>query len=90
MKIETNKNEYGHMVAHCPFCKKWVYLRDKPDPIRDLKRHITHEAKKEGYAIAMETKIDFTPHLDYYKAHTRPIPPKILIEKREYDNDLQI
>lgn len=90
--IQIRKNEYDHEVADCPFCDKWVYVRPttkvSPDPLRDLKRHITNQAKNEAMEkyLRPEASID---HLMYYVAHTKPkVVPKP--NMRMYDADLTI
>lgn len=91
--VRTYKNEYGYKVADCPFCEHWVYVRDStkvsPDPLRDLKRHITNAAKNEAFESAIAKDTMPTPHLDYVRDHTsvRPKVPKV--EKRQYDDDLR-
>lgn len=92
MKIKPRKNEHSHNIVDCPFCDHWTYLRAatkvSPDPLRDLKRHITNAAKNEAFALNLGKEIA-TPHLDYYKAHT--VEKKIVLkDKREYDNDMTI
>lgn len=99
MKIKPRINDYGHKVADCPFCDGWVYVREStsvsPDPLRDLKRHITNQAKNEAFAIAIlkpgEPVVIERKHLDYYKDHTavRPVQP-VVVAKRQYDGDLTL
>ncbi len=93
MKIKSRKNEYNYDVVDCPFCDNWVYLRVatkiSPDPLRDLKRHITNHAKNEAFAVALGESV-FTTHLDYYKSHTKLQPIKPILMKRGYDKDLSI
>lgn len=98
MKLISRKNEYQHNVVDCLFCAKWVYVRmtamTSPDPLRDLKRHITNEAKNEAFAVALIKNIGdavATPHLDYYRDHTSEVPavPKVSA-KRAYDNDMSL
>lgn len=98
MKITPRKNDYGHMVADCPFCSYWAYIREStkvsPDPLRDLKRHITNEAKNEAFTVALADTAAEVPqevkHLEYYKAHTHLQPVKPTLMKRAYDNDLTV
>lgn len=95
MKLTPRKNQYGHEVVDCPFCAQWIYVRDvtkiSPDPLRDLKRHISNAAKSEALSVALGELIKETqaPHLEYFTLHTKPkvMPIK---NKREYDNDLTI
>lgn len=94
MKIEKRKNQYGHEVADCPFCDAWVYIRDSskasPDPLRDLKRHITNEAKKEALEWALSDGTNgANRHLEYFRAHTSPIVVKTA-SKRQYDADMTV
>lgn len=99
MTLTTRTNEYGHEVVDCPFCEKWVYVRESskvsPDPLRDLKRHITNDAKSEALALCIGKAIEApktpTPHLEYYVEHTyvSPAIPKVSAGRR-YDNDLTV
>lgn len=95
MKLVPRTNEYQHKVIDCPFCPKWVYVRsvskNSPDALRDLKRHITNDAKNEAFALAIHGEPLAVPHLDYYRMHTSEVPavPKVSI-KRAYDSDLEI
>lgn len=91
MEIKKRKNEYGHEVADCPFCKAWVYIRDAvpsrgQHEARDMFRHITNEAKKEALSVAIDTmKAGDAKHLAFYKENTQPYAPRTITEaKREY------
>lgn len=90
MKLTQRKNEYGHEVVDCPFCPDFIYLREEtkssPDALRDLKRHITNQAKNEALEKALRNIGEFK-HLVYYVAHTQPMMVKIP-NKRQFDNDL--
>lgn len=93
-EIKSYNNDYGHEVADCPFCDKQIHVREatkvSPDPLRDLKRHITNQSKNEALAwnLMKNGEMD-TPHLDYYKEHTSHT--KVVVsEKREYDNSLTL
>lgn len=98
MEIKARKNDYNHDVVDCPFCKYFAYVRPiskvSPDPLRDLKRHITNQAKNESlsWALSQETVQDTKPfpHLSYYIEHTNEgvVLPKIT--KRVYDADLTL
>lgn len=97
MKLTPYKNQYHHQVVDCPFCKHWVYLREStkvsPDPLRDLKRHITNQAKNEAFARALageDAPPSEAPHLSYYKQHTYLQPVKPTAMKRAYDADLTV
>ena len=90
--IKIRKNQYDHEVADCPFCDKFVYVRPvtkmSPDPLRDLKRHITNQAKNEALEKYLKPKAGIE-HLMYYAAHTQPkVVPKANV--RMYDPDLKI
>lgn len=95
MKITPRKNDYGHMVADCPFCDDWVYIREStkvsPDPLRDLKRHITNQAKNEAFEWALSDGTNgANHHLEYVREHTSMQPVKPAAMKRRYDNDLTV
>jgi uncharacterized protein YihD (DUF1040 family) len=96
MKLESYKNNYSHKVVDCPFCKKVIYVRDStkitPDPLRDLKRHITNQAKNEAFNTFLAEVKDnhLFPHLRYYKEHTIEKAVVVPSSKREYDNDLKL
>ena len=92
MKIKPYKNKYGHTVADCPFCKEFFYIREvrgrNSDPLRDLKRHITNQAKNE----ALDKELGETrepKHLIYYLEHTEDKVVRIPT-KRQYDSDLSL
>lgn len=96
MKVKSYKNKYMHDVADCPLCPAFVYVRPStklsPDPLRDLKRHITTRAKAEALAFFLDEEIhEACPHADYYKNHTKvkPLQPSTA-GKRGYDEDLTI
>jgi hypothetical protein len=93
MKVNQRKNEYGHLVADCPFCQDFVYLRantkSSPDPLRDLKRHITNQAKNEAMEWYLAGESIPCPHLEYLKAHS--IQKVVQVpKKRQFDGDLQL
>lgn len=99
MKIKPWVNDYGHKVADCPFCDNFVYLRESklasPDPLRDLKRHITNEAKNEALESAVANKgaydVGEYKHLEYYLKHTHEKVVTVRIPKKvQYDADLEI
>lgn len=80
------------MAIDCPFCKKMCYLRTSnkvsPDPLRDLKRHITNEAKKEALELYLNDRLAH-PHLKYYGQHA--IERKVeSTPKRIYDDDMTL
>ena len=90
-EIKSRINEFDHKVADCPFCNYWAYVRlvtkTSPDPLRDLKRHITNSSKNEALTEFLSESRTETPHLDYYKKHTSH--RKVVVSpKREYDGDL--
>lgn len=99
MDVKARKNEYQHDVVDCPFCDYFAYVRPvtkvSPDPLRDLKRHITNQAKNEAFIQALVSPLTdetnhSTPHLDYYKQHTSEpkLPPRP--KARQYDEDLKL
>lgn len=102
MKIKPRINEYRHQVLDCPFCDGWVYLREStkvsPDPLRDLKRHITTQAKNEAFAFYLNNHLEWAlaeenikiPHLEYYQDHTALKAQRDGSKKRQYDNDLTL
>lgn len=95
MNIKPRKNKYDNWEVECPFCLKTCFYKAStatlPDPLRDLKRHITNQAKKEAleWYLSQESNGN-TKHLEYYKAHTAT--KKVLIKtfNREYDDDFKI
>ena len=93
MDLKPYANAYKHPVVDCPFCNGWAYVRDvstgSPDPLRDLKRHITNQAKNEALLVALTPGIQ-TPHLAYYKEHTSDQKVVLAATKRKYDDDLKI
>ena len=98
MTITPRINEYGHKVADCPFCPGWVYVREtsktSPDPLRDLKRHITNQAKNEALERHLQGEdalpSDEPPHLHYYRKHTLMRPQRSGEMKRQYDADMSL
>lgn len=95
MELKQHKNTYGHNMVCCPFCDYEAFVRStgrgsNPDPLRDLKRHITSAAKNEAFTLYIEDKSGPTPHLEYYKAHTSMKQRLAPSEKRTYDNDLAL
>lgn len=88
MKLEKKKNSYGHEVVDCPFCADFVYVRERPEPLRDLKRHIANQAKNEALEKCIGSK-EIVAHLDYYLAHTESKVVRVP-KKRQFDNDLQL
>lgn len=96
MEIKIRKNDYGYSVADCPFCDYTAHVREitkiSPDPLRDLKRHITNQAKNEALVWIIggcSGGIEKFKHLDYYKKHTCE-KKIVLADKRQYDDDLKI
>lgn len=93
MEVKVRKNQYNHLVADCPFCPHWAYVRDvtktNPDPLRSLKLHIANTAKNEAFRAALDEGNKVVhKHLDYYKEHSRPkVVP--VPNKREFDDDLK-
>lgn len=95
MKIKSYKNQYNFEVVDCPFCGYFSYVREvtkaSPDPLRDLKRHITNQAKNEAFLFHFNgpegTPI---PHLDYYKSHTTNERIILKSPKRYFDNDMEL
>ncbi len=95
IKVKTRKNEYDHIVADCPFCPAWVYIRPKtmisPDPLRDLKRHIVHAAKNEAFDWALsEGSNGANFHLEYVREHYAMRPIRSGTKKMQFDNDLKL
>jgi hypothetical protein len=95
MQIKSYKNSYQHDVVDCPYCSYFAYVRDvtkaSPDPLRDLKRHITNQAKNEAFNKLLLGESVATPHFDYYRDHTKPQKVVLTkIEKRTYDEDLTL
>ena len=89
MKVKIEKNQYGHEVVYCPFCKKYSYLRPatkvSPDRLRDLKRHIKNQAKNEALEFVCDKQKEI-PHLDYFRSHTKA--RVVLSNSRWFDEDL--
>lgn len=97
MKIEKIKTKYGYWKLQCPFCDYQAFDRPitkvSPDPLRDLKRHITNEAKNEAFFDAIspdETDDTQMRHLNYYREHTDEKPEKKTKVKRQYDSDMSL
>lgn len=98
MKVEKYKNKYGYEKVKCPFCQYEAHLRkvtaQSPDPLRDLKRHITNAAKNEALDWFIKSTLAGTPetppHLKYYDKHTIEKPVVTTSSKRQYDNDLSL
>lgn len=92
MKLTPRTNQYGHEVVDCPFCPDFIYLREEtkgsPDALRDLKRHITSQARAEALEKCVGNIGEFK-HLMYYVEHTTPAVVKI-VNKRQFDGDLSI
>lgn len=94
MKVQTRKNNYGHLVADCPFCDEFVYMREshhhkhKPDRLSNLKRHIINKARNEAFESALGS-LELGKHLAYIKDHTEQKVVKIK-DARQFDSDLQI
>lgn len=93
MEIKAFKNQYNHQKIQCPFCEVFCTYRPvtkaSPDPFRDLKRHITNEAKKEALEFYLSKDAVIVEHVEYYKNHTvnQKIVPTV---KRNYDDDMQL
>jgi len=89
--VQKIKNNYGHEVVDCPFCSSSAYVPNgpHPDPLRNLKRHITCQAKSEAFAHFFDSALP-TPHLTYLKEHTKEQATTPKITKREFDNDLTL
>lgn len=95
MEIKSRKNAHNFDVADCPFCEYFAYIRPvtkaSPDPLRDLKRHITNQAKNEALAhLIGDLNTMEILHFDYYKVHTQTKRIVSSVEKRQYDEDLKL
>ncbi len=94
MEIKPRKNKYDHIEVECPFCGKSCYFRavtrTSPDQLRELKRHISNQAKAEALAYFIADNAEAGKHLEYYKAHTAPKKILVKTENREYDEDLKL
>lgn len=93
MEIKSYTNAHKFEVVDCPFCTRNFYVRTAtkaaPDALRDLKRHITNEAKKEALDYYLLGEPILHPHLEYYKQHTAPRVEPVKT-KRQYDEDIQL
>lgn len=94
MKLIPRLNDYNHQVVDCPFCAGWVYVcevsKNSPDPLRNLKRHITNQAKSEAFAWNLGEAETVGKHFLYFKEHTAVMPPRTGELKRQYDADLNL
>lgn len=93
MQLKKYKNKYGYERVDCPFCgydaKVAKVTSVSPDPLRDLKRHITNQAKNEALLFCIDVKAEIGKHLAYYKAHTSE-KKVVITNKRHFDDDLKI
>ena len=91
MELKQYKNERGHEIVDCPFCKYHTYIKEitsqSPDSLRGLKQHIKSSAKLEALGLHFDANTT-REHLDYYKNHTSD---KIAVtEKRYFDDDMKL
>lgn len=82
------------MKVKCPFCIYEAHVahitKTSPDPLRDLKRHLTNAAKNEALDYCIAPTPPLTPHLDYFRLHTSDKKVIRTLAKRVYDSDLEI
>lgn len=76
MELTYQINKYGHKMVKCPFCPRECCVREaRPNPLCNLIRHLTVEAKTEALEACIRRK-DYgfykCLHLDYYRDHTTP------------------
>lgn len=90
MEIKSYINKYKWEVVKCPFCSHTTYVREvkkeSPDPLRDLKRHITCKARSEALSHFLGGVVG--KHLSYFKEHTKELPIVQRSKKRQFDDDL--
>lgn len=94
--LKTYKNDYGHDRIDCPFCStpcraKKGYGANGVPSLTALFTHITAEARKEAFALAIANGGDTVAptHLNYFKEHTKE-GVVVKVGKREFDDNIRI